>query len=115
MIEYSTELIKELNISKNRGGKMKFSIRKLTLAVAITSTFPGVLLAEDTVKIGALHDLTGSFNIYGIQQSEALKLAVKKVNDEGGVNGKDIEVVEYDTQSDDARYTQYANALVMRD
>jgi len=94
---------------------MKTSIKALTTAIAISSAVPGMLLAEDTVKIGALHDLTGSFNIYGIQQSEALKLAVKKVNEDGGVNGEKVEVIEYDTQSDDARYTQYANTLIIRD
>lgn len=81
--------------------------------VASASMMP--LHAQETVKIGSLHDLTGSFNIYGIQQSQALKLAVDEVNAQGGVNGKQVEIVEYDTQSDDARYTQYANTLIMRD
>lgn len=85
------------------------------LALSISSAFALTAHAADTVKIGALHDLTGSFNIYGIQQSQALKLAVDEVNANGGVNGKQVEVVEYDTQSDDARYTQYANTLIMRD
>jgi branched-chain amino acid transport system substrate-binding protein len=94
---------------------MKTSIKALTISIAISGAFSGVLLAKDTVKIGALHDLTGSFNIYGIQQSQALKLAVIKVNEDGGVNGSKVEIVEYDTQSDDARYTQYANTLILRD
>lgn len=92
---------------------MNFTKSMLTALALSVSSF-GAVHAE-TVKIGALHDLTGGFNIYGIQQSQALKLAVQEVNANGGVNGKQVEVVEYDTQSDDARYTQYANTLIMRD
>lgn len=92
-----------MKIAKSALAGLAFSISCIGIANA------------DTVKIGALHDLTGGFNIYGIQQSQALKLAVKAVNAKGGVNGKQVEVVEYDTQSDDARYTQYANTLIMRD
>ncbi|MDZ7811572.1 MAG: ABC transporter substrate-binding protein [Arhodomonas sp.] len=71
--------------------------------------------AQDSVTIGAMHDLTGGLNIYGIQQSQALHLAVKKLNEDGGVNGRTVEVVEYDTQSDDSKYTQYARTLNLRD
>lgn len=83
----------------------------VALAMAISAAAP----AQETVTIGAMHDLTGGLNIYGIQQSQALQLAVDKLNAEGGVNGMTVEVVEYDTQSDDAKYTQYARTLILRD
>lgn len=89
--------------------------QKALVSLSASLLLLGGAAQADTVKIGALHDLTGSFNIYGIQQSQALKLAVKEVNANGGVNGKQVEVVEYDTQSDDARFTQYANTLILRD
>lgn len=75
----------------------------------------GAAAAQETVRIGALHDLTGSLNIYGIQQSQALRLAVDQINAQGGVLGKPIEIVEYDTQSDLPKFTQYANTLIRRD
>ena len=71
--------------------------------------------ADDTIKIGSLHDLTGGLNIYGIQQAQGLKLGVADINGKGGVLGKQIEVVEYDTQSDLPKYTQYANTLLLKD
>ena len=67
--------------------------------------------AAETIKIGSLHDLTGGLNIYGIQQAQGLKLAVAEINKNGGVLGKQIEIVEYDTQSELSKYTQYANTL----
>lgn len=71
--------------------------------------------AQDAIKIGGIHDLTGGLNIYGIQQSQALQLAVKSINDQGGVLGRPLEVVEYDGQSELDKYTQYANTLILRD
>ncbi|AGY91438.1 hypothetical protein SPICUR_02115 [Spiribacter curvatus] len=93
----------------HRKGIIKSGIAALSLLVG------GVVQGQDSVTIGAMHDLTGGLNIYGIQQSQALHLAVKKINADGGVNGRTVEVVEYDTQSDDSKYTQYARTLNLRD
>ncbi|WP_440995010.1 ABC transporter substrate-binding protein [Arhodomonas sp. SL1] len=98
-----------MNPLKPRTGMLKGGIAALSLLVG------GVVQAQDSVTIGAMHDLTGGLNIYGIQQSQALHLAVKKLNEDGGVNGRTVEVVEYDTQSDDSKYTQYARTLNLRD
>lgn len=66
-------------------------------------------------KIGAIFDLTGGLNIYGIQQNNALQLAVEEINANGGVLGEPIEVVSYDAQSELSKYTQYANTAILRD
>jgi urea transport system substrate-binding protein len=71
--------------------------------------------ADDPIKIGAIFDLTGDLNIYGIHQSRALHLAVDKINQDGGLLGRKVEIVESDAQSQQAKYTQYANTLLMRD
>ena len=71
--------------------------------------------AQDAIKIGGIHDLTGGLNIYGIQQSQALRLAVEAINDQGGVLGQPLELVEYDAQSELDKYTQYTNTLILRD
>ena len=89
--------------------------------LALACIAAGVLVAlpafsaDDAIKIGSLHDLTGGLNIYGIQQAQGLKLGVADINGKGGVLGKQIEVVEYDTQSDLPKYTQYANTLLLKD
>ncbi len=76
---------------------MKKSLTALGLlasvAFATSSTF------ADT-KIGAIFDLTGGLNIYGIQQNQALELAIEKINADGGLLGKPVEVVTYDAQSE---------------
>ncbi|MBL4629955.1 MAG: ABC transporter substrate-binding protein, partial [Paraglaciecola sp.] len=73
--------------------KLTTSIFALATAFSATATF-----AE--TKIGAIFDLTGGLNIYGIQQNNALNLAVEDINAKGGVLGEPIEVVSYDAQSE---------------
>lgn len=82
----------------------------LTAAVALSATY-----AQAEVKIGAIFDLTGGLNIYGIQQNNALELAVDAINADGGVNGEPITIVGYDAQSELAKYTQFAQTSVLRD
>lgn len=93
----------------HRTGILKGGVAALLLLAG------GTAQAQDSVSIGAMHDLTGGLNIYGVQQSQALHLAVKKINEDGGVNGRTVEITEYDTQSDDSKYTQYARTLNLRD
>lgn len=82
----------------------------VALAAALTAS---TAFAE--VKIGAIFDLTGGLNICGIQQDNALDLAVASVNAAGGVNGEDVVVVGYDAQSELSKYTQFAQTAVLRD
>ncbi|AGI67638.1 ABC transporter periplasmatic substrate-binding protein [Octadecabacter antarcticus 307] len=82
----------------------------VTTALAMTTT---VAMAE--VKVGAIFDLTGGLNIYGIQQDNALDLAIASVNTAGGVNGEEVVVVGYDAQSELSKYTQFAQTAVLRD
>lgn len=82
----------------------------LTTAIALTSS-----AAFADVKVGAIFDLTGGLNIYGIQQDNALDLAIKSVNEAGGVNGEQVTVVGYDAQSELSKYTQFAQTSVLRD
>ncbi|WP_395345798.1 ABC transporter substrate-binding protein [Variovorax sp. UC122_21] len=76
---------------------------------------PAAANAADPVKVGSIFDLTGGLNIYGLQQSRALRLAVDDINAQGGLLGRTVEVVQADAQSELDKYPQYANTMVMRD
>ena len=71
--------------------------------------------AADTLKLGSLLDTSGIFDAYGKPMDMALQLAVDQINTGGGLNGQQVEIVSYDTQSDMALYTQYAQKLVRQD
>ncbi len=57
-------------------------------------TFAGASLAQDILKVGAMFSLTGAGSAVGKIQVEVVKLAVKEVNDKGGVTvgGKKMKV-----------------------
>lgn len=50
----------------------------------------------NTIKVGVIANTSGDSSQYGIAVSQGAKLYIKQLNEEGGINGKQIEVVEYD-------------------
>src|SRR5690625_4493594 len=69
----------------------------------------------DTIKLGVLEDRSGDFSLVGIQKIHAVELAVEEINNDGGLLGKEIEIVAPDTQSDDKRYQEMARKLILED
>ncbi|MBO1001907.1 urea ABC transporter substrate-binding protein [Pseudogracilibacillus auburnensis] len=70
---------------------------------------------EDTIKLGVLEDRSGDFALVGIQKSHAVELAVEEINENGGLLGKQIEIIAPDTQSDDKRFQEMARKLILED
>jgi branched-chain amino acid transport system substrate-binding protein len=64
--------------------------------------------AGNTIKIGVVSELTGPNASYGNSVVKGMKLAVKEINDKGGVNGKKIELAIADDKSEPA---EAANAM----
>ena len=73
------------------------------------------LQAGDTIKLGILEDETGNFAIAVVPKIHAYELAVKEINANGGVLGKQLEIVRYDTQSDNRRFQEFARRLIKKD
>jgi len=69
----------------------------------------------DTIKLGILEDETGNFAIAVVPKIHAYELAVKEINAAGGVLGKQLEIVRYDTQSDNRRFQEFARRLIKKD
>ncbi|MEG0379597.1 MAG: penicillin-binding protein activator, partial [Eubacterium sp.] len=54
----------------------------------------------DTIKIGALGPYSGETAMYGTAAREGIELAAEQINEKGGIGGKKVEVVFYDTKGD---------------
>ncbi len=67
----------------------------LVLGVATTPAFA----ESDTIVIGAITDLTGNGSVLGTACDYGWKLAVKHINEAGGINGKQVQLITYDTKS----------------
>ena len=55
----------------------------------------------DTIKVGLLGPHSGEYAVYGLGVRNGAELYFKKVNEAGGINGKQIELVVYDNKGDD--------------
>jgi urea transport system substrate-binding protein len=71
--------------------------------------------AGDTIKVASIHDASGVLDILGKPMSQMVKMAVDEINSEGGLLGKQVELVSYDTQSNNQLYGQYATEAATRD
>ena len=71
--------------------------------------------AADEILIGELHDLSGVIDLYGTAFHEGFTLAVEETNEAGGLLGRPIRVITYDTQSNNQLYAQYAQQTALQD
>ncbi len=71
--------------------------------------------SNDVVKIGLLTDVTGDFSSYGTQAVIGAKLAVDEINEAGGINGKKVQLIQYDTQTDNTVYQEMARKVCLED
>ena len=74
-------------------------ITGLTLAAVGCS---GSSPSDDPLVIGAVYPTTGPDRLGGLEELRGVKLAVEKANDEGGVDGRPIQVRSIDVPAGDA-------------
>lgn len=67
------------------------------LLMALILTGCGEKTSTDTIKIGSIHPLTGSMAYEGQAMVNAQRIAIDKVNAEGGINGRMLELVVRDS------------------
>ena len=65
------------------------------------------IASEDPIKVGNILDRTGILNIYSLKQIQATAMAVDEINAAGGLLGRPLELVFYDSQSDGQYNSQY--------
>lgn len=71
--------------------------------------------SKDTIKVGILHSLTGTLAISEITVVQVEKLAIKEINQAGGILGKQIEVILEDGASDWDIFKIKAEKLIDKD
>ena len=80
--------------------KIKSKVRIIALLIAISAlllTGCAKKGAGDTIKIGSVHPLTGSMAYEGQAMVNAQQLAIDKINAEGGIGGRMLELVARDS------------------
>lgn len=76
-------------------------LASLACGVAMTlSAFGTAQAAEDTIKVGILHSLSGTMAISEASLKDAMLMLIDEQNKKGGVLGKKLEAVVVDPASD---------------
>lgn len=73
------------------------------------------LSAAEPIRLGGLFDLTGPAQQIGVPTKEVALMMVEKLNREGGLNGRPIELVIADTQSDPSQAVVALKRLLNKD
>jgi branched-chain amino acid transport system substrate-binding protein len=69
----------------------------------------------EPIRIANILDRTGGLNIYSLKQIKAVSMAVEEINAAGGLLGRPIELVFYDSQSNNQMNSQYMTQALVRD
>ena len=69
----------------------------------------------DEIVVGSNFELTGNHAQYGSNAAKGFKLAIKEINEAGGIDGKKIKIVEADSKSDAAESVNAATKLISDD
>lgn len=72
-------------------------------------------VTEDEVTVGILHSVTGTMAISETGSVQAEKLAIKQINDMGGVLGRKIKYIQEDGASDWPTFAEKAKKLLVND
>lgn len=85
--------------------RTKYAIIAIIVAAIAIGSVGGVWFAflrapSATIKIGVVGELTGPWTYSGSGQLEGAKFAVEKINKEGGVLGRRLKLIVYDSKSD---------------
>lgn len=75
----------------------------------------GLAVTDDEVTVGILHSLTGTMAISETGAQEAEKLAIKQINESGGILGRQIKIIQEDGASDWPTFAEKSRKLLVND
>ena len=85
------------------------------VATGAAGLYGSSAMAADDILVGSIHDLSGGLDIYGKPMVDALTLAVEEQNAAGGLLGRQVKLINYDSQSNMQLYTQFAQQAALKD
>jgi len=75
----------------------------------------GLATGDHWVTVGQLHSVTGTMAISETGSVEAERLAIKQINDLGGILGRKIKIIQEDGGSDWPTFAEKAKKLLIKD
>ncbi|MDP6515046.1 MAG: transporter substrate-binding protein [Alphaproteobacteria bacterium] len=98
----------------NRRQFMRTASGALVYASAASVLRSAGLKGEEPIKVANVLDQTGGLNIYSLKQISGCAMGVEDLNKAGGLLGRPIELLFYDSQSNNQFNSQYATQAFVR-
>ena len=77
----------------------RFTLKALSAAIALAGVTVLPAHAQETIKVGILHSLSGTMAISETVLKDTVLMAIDEINAKGGVMGKKLEPVVVDPAS----------------
>ncbi|MFW5635296.1 MAG: ABC transporter substrate-binding protein [Thermodesulfobacteriota bacterium] len=94
---------------------MWITILTLTGCLIGTSLIAGPAGAEEKYTIGGIFAVTGRASFLGDPEKRSMELAAEELNKNGGIDGKMVETVIYDTEGDPTKAVMGVSKLLNKD
>jgi branched-chain amino acid transport system substrate-binding protein len=91
---------------------MQIRLKTLAGAIALTLAGAGAAYAADPIKIGVIGPFTGGSSSMGVSMRDGVRLAAEEVNKNGGVLGRQLQLVERDDEAKNERGVQISQELI---
>jgi len=90
-------------------------MRKIVGILIVLVLVAAPLLAADSIKLGAFFDQSGRAAFIGTPTRLVAEMVVDKINAEGGINGKMLELAIGDTEADPTKAVSIAKKFIYKD
>ena len=87
----------------------------LMACVLALAGMSGSAHAESPIRIGSFLSVTGPAGYLGDPELKTLEMRIEKINKDGGVLGRQLELVNYDDGSEAAKANSFAKRLIDND
>ncbi|MES9870691.1 MAG: ABC transporter substrate-binding protein [Sedimenticola sp.] len=94
------------------------NIRRTVSALAVSAALAlsgAQAFAANTIKVGTFLAVTGPASFLGDPELKTLQMYIDEINADGGVDGKKVELVHYDTGGNAKKAVNFAKRLVQKD
>ena len=99
---------------KTATGSRKYGFQ-IALIWAVVTVFTGSALAEEAYKVGGIFSVTGRASFLGDPEKKSMEMAIDAVNAAGGIDGRKLEAVIYDTEGDPTKAVMGISKLLNKD
>src|SRR5512144_1209389 len=106
-------MLKTTHVAAQRPRAGRWLTAAAGLALSLSAALPAQ--AEDTIKVGILHSLSGTMAISETTLKDVMLMLIEEQNKKGGILGKKLEAVVVDPASNWPLFAEKARELIQKD